>query len=160
MSLPEILSCNWEKNSKYSWKIRYPGNNFLIFLGYWGVPLWCFLGKWWHSPLSLMIWQAGIFKALVNRGVLLNNWIFWKKQLFFIYYLHQNTWITKWITKMTWEKKSVFCKNNLSSRTGQPMSTIWKPCKKDHLIFRSPPSGCFWLKLIHTLKLSYNISKE
>ena len=133
-------------NSKHSWKI-------MVFA--------CLLGKWWHSLLSLMIWQAGIFKALVNRGVLLNDWIFWKKQLFFIYYLHQNTWIPRWIIsgKMTWEKNQspvriTFHPEQVSQ------CPIWKLGKKEHLIFRSPPSGCFWLKLIHTLKLSYSISKE
>ena len=78
-----------------------------------------------------MIWQAAISKALVYRGVLLNDWIIWKKQLVFIYYLQQNTWIPRWIIsgKMTWEKKSVSCESNLSSRTGKKE----KPGKKNTL---------------------------
>ena len=111
-------------NSKHSWKI-------MVFV--------CLLGKWWHSLLSLMIWQAGIFKALVIWGALLNDWIFWKKQLFFICYLHQSTWSHEWmnlfLSLVKW-----FGKTNQSSvriispsRTGQPMSGIWKPGKKEHL---------------------------
>ena len=123
MSLPEILRCNWEGNSSIFGKL---GILVTMYLFSWDTEVFLCGVSWENDDilLSLMSWQAGLFKALINRGVLLNDWIFWKTQLFFIYYLHQNTWIPRWIIsgKMTWEKKSVSCENNLSSRTGQPMS--------------------------------------
>ena len=105
-------------------------------------------------------------KHLVNWDVLLNDWIFWKKQLFFIYYLHQNTWIPGWmnlflsLVKWFGKKNQPPVRITFSSRTGQPMSTIWQPGKKEHLISRSPLSGCFWLKVIHTFKLLYSIPRD
>ena len=44
--------------------LRFP---FMVFL--------CFMGKWWRSYISLANWQIAIYINLVNRDVLLNNWI-------------------------------------------------------------------------------------
>ena len=108
----EVLWILMERtNSEHPCKIRYSGKELPIFLDTRCsfVVFACFRGKWWRSFLSLLNWQAGIFSGLVNRVVLLNNWISWEVYLFWqykflfifcviffvmwIYSLHQNTWI-------------------------------------------------------------------
>ena len=93
-------------------------------------------------------------------------WISFDVHLLWIYFLHQNTWIPGRFKlfflisgKMTWEK-TISCEMriNFSSRTGQLVSTIRRLPKKEHLFYRTPPSGCFYLNVfIH--KNSFKIKK-
>ena len=61
--------------------------NVSLCLGYWGV-LDFNREEWIRTPLPN--WP-GVYSGLVNRGILLSNWISWEVHLFWIYFLHQIT---------------------------------------------------------------------
>ena len=113
-------------NLEHSYQIRYFGKNLPIFLGYWDVPLWYLLASWEND-------------GLINRVVLLNNWISLEVHLFWIYLLHWNTWIlgrmNLFLSLIKWpgKKKQSRVRKTYLSRTGQPVFTISRTGKKEHL---------------------------
>ena len=38
-------------------------------------------------------------------------------------------------------------------KTGQPMSTSWRRGTKEHLFYRTSPSGCFWILRLFSFRI-------
>ena len=73
-----LLNFNWENNLKAFFWNKFLVNIYLVFswdteVSFYGISL--LYGKRWRSYISLANWQIAIYINLVNRDVLLNNWI-------------------------------------------------------------------------------------
>ena len=42
---------------------------------------------------------------------------------------------------------------NFLCKTGQPMSTSWRRGTKEHLFYRTSPSGCFWILRLFSFRI-------
>ena len=72
------------------------------------------LAYWENDPfLSLTSWKGGIYSGLVNWGILLPDWISWEVHLFWMYFLHQNTWFPQPMstTRRAGKNKQLFSKH-------------------------------------------------
>ena len=138
-------------------KVRHCREDFQIFLEYWSVPLWYVLlsGKMMAFILvgNKMI---GKYLQLPRKLKYSIEWLsMLGMNLFWSYFVQQNTWIPVRINlfwaleKMTCEKNMVSVRINFSPRTVHPISTTWGPGKKEHLFHRTVLCGCFCIFALH-----------